>query len=65
MEVLEKNEDASLQDAIKAAGIAPQKAGEAFAAAHQILSQGWKCPKKGKLLGGERMSHFQLPKIMK
>ena len=51
MEALEKNEDASLQDAVKAAGVAPQETGNVLRAVNQILSQGWECPeKKGKLL---------------
>ena len=48
MEALE-NEDGSLQDAVKAAGIAPQETGNVLGAVHQILSKGWECPKKGKL----------------
>ena len=51
MEALEKNEDASLQDAVKAAGVAPQETGNVLRAVNQILSQGWECPeKKSKLL---------------
>ena len=51
IEALEKNEDASLQDAVKAAGVAPQETGSVLRAVNQILSQGWECPeKKSKLL---------------
>ena len=46
MEVLKKNEDASFEDAVKAAGVEPQETGEVLKVLHQIYSQGWECPQK-------------------
>ena len=53
MEVLKKNEDASFEDAVKAAGVEPQETGEVLKVLHQIYSQGWECPQKmGELQEG-------------
>ena len=53
MEVLKKDEDASFEDAVKAAGVEPQETGEVLKVLHQIYSQGWECPQKmGELQEG-------------
>merc|ERR1712142_1146909 len=46
MEALEKDEDATFEDAVKAAGVDPQETGKVLKVVHQIYSQGWKCPPK-------------------
>ena len=52
MEVLKKDEDASFEDAVKAAGVGPKETGRVLKVVHHIYSQGWECPnmkKVGKL----------------
>ena len=48
MEVLKKDEDASFEDAIKAAGVEPKETGRILKLVHHIYSQGWECPKMKK-----------------